>query len=251
MPDWVCPRCNYSTNHKQNIERHFYTRKKVCVRKGDGVENLTDEIKTHVLKYFTYEAPNDFDLDDLHIKALVRRIKELENENKVLRESCPIIINNTNYNSINNINVTIKDFGNETLSHVISDVELITDCIHRMHLDGVPRLVKKIYFDPEHPENSTIKLNIEHTDKLMIHKNGEWEMCNNDECIEKLMNASMMIMIKNPPESIDDKIAMNQYTHELLKNGSKLHKKVTQKTNVVVRDNATFLVAPEVTQVLE
>ena len=61
-------------------------------------------------------------------------------------------------NNIKNIynNITINNYGNENISHL--SLEYFRKLIMAGPYGCIPKLVEKIHFDPEHPENQNIKL---------------------------------------------------------------------------------------------
>ena len=48
-PHYCCPRCDYNTNQKNMIRRHFYVNKKICPALVSDIE-LTEETKQYVLE---------------------------------------------------------------------------------------------------------------------------------------------------------------------------------------------------------
>jgi hypothetical protein len=55
LQPYVCPRCNYETPLKKQMNRHFYKTKKLCPNPNNLV--LTDEIKKEVLESHVYHIP--------------------------------------------------------------------------------------------------------------------------------------------------------------------------------------------------
>jgi len=65
--------------------------------------------------------------------------------------------NNTTNNN-NNINVNItNNYGNENLDYIRADTEALTKAVIAGQA-GLQDIIKKLYFNPEHPENSTVQL---------------------------------------------------------------------------------------------
>ena len=79
------------------------------------------------------------------------------------------IANSVIKSNINN-NVIVNDFGNEDRSHIAP--ELIEECLKTFKI--MP-LVEKTYFDPDKPENQTIKCLSSKKKIVMIRKGGQWE----------------------------------------------------------------------------
>ena len=80
----------------------------------------------------------------------------------------------TTNNITNNTNVTILNFGYEDLSH-LDTVELVCD-LKRDMINGLAKAINQVYFNPEKPENRTVRLkSIKHQLCEVMH-NGEWHI---------------------------------------------------------------------------
>lgn len=55
-PDYMCPRCKYTTNHKSNMNNHLNKKKKPCITTYNNIE-LTKEIKDYILDNRIYKIP--------------------------------------------------------------------------------------------------------------------------------------------------------------------------------------------------
>lgn len=56
-PNYTCPRCGYTTDHKGAMNKHFTLTRKTCPSYCDPIVELTDEIKEHVLLNRVYRPP--------------------------------------------------------------------------------------------------------------------------------------------------------------------------------------------------
>jgi hypothetical protein len=73
-------------------------------------------------------------------------------ENQTNIENQNNIENQTNNNTIN---IHINAFGKENTDYL--DDQAIVECIDRI-FNSVPAILKRIHFDPDHPENHNIKI---------------------------------------------------------------------------------------------
>jgi len=122
------------------------------------------------------------------------KIMEMEEEIKNLKLNQ---INQTNNNIINNITnntININNFGDENLKHLRSkDFANLLSGIY----SAVPKLIEKIHFDPEHPENQNIKYTNRKLPYLKIMKNNKWQLVNKkEELLDLIDNKCFMLKEK-------------------------------------------------------
>tara|TARA_B100001057_G_scaffold457540_1_gene505931 strand:+ start:144 stop:842 length:699 start_codon:yes stop_codon:yes gene_type:complete len=102
------------------------------------------------------------------------------------------IINQTNikinitHNEVKNINnISINNFGEENR-------EMITDnFLNRMikfPYSSIPKLIKKVHFNKEFPENMNLRMLNKKDNKLQIIKNGKWLYVNKDDTYRFLID---------------------------------------------------------------
>jgi hypothetical protein len=95
------------------------------------------------------------------------------------------IENQTNNNTNNTINIHINAFGKENTEYL--DDQAIVECIDRI-FNSVPAILKRIHFDPDHPENHNIKI----TNKKLPYAsvmgdNRTWKTVNKKDAIESMV----------------------------------------------------------------
>ena len=95
------------------------------------------------------------------------------------------IENQTNNNTNNTINIHINAFGKENTDYL--DDQAIVECIDRI-FNSVPAILKRIHFDPDHPENHNIKI----TNKKLPYAsvmgdNRTWKTVNKKDAIETMV----------------------------------------------------------------
>ena len=111
--------------------------------------------------------------------------KDSENMKKEIEELKNFKIQTQNNNTTNNNNITttnninnskniyINNYGNENLKHLRSkDFTKLFDGIY----NAVPKLIEKIHFDPNHPENQNIKFTNKKLPYLKIMKDDKWQL---------------------------------------------------------------------------
>lgn len=209
--EYICKRCGYATNLVANMKTHL-RRKTPCVDNnncgitcGDLIKEYEKDTstfdficKTCDLKFKTrqglnyHKRNNGCKLNEIQEKD--KKIKELQEEIIKLRN-----VNNTGhgiiYNTTNNItNITIVyDFGQEDILYIKDNPDFIKECLLDIP-SGLRKVVKKIYFDKDHPENHTITMKNLKLNQVMVREDGQWMQRNAHETIPKMVKKSKRIL---------------------------------------------------------
>jgi hypothetical protein len=177
MVNYDCPRCGYSTERKSRIKIHIH-RKNPCKSYLNDIVLL--EYEDVILKGDRYceNTITNLNSPQEKIKKLQEKIDELENEKKV--SVPPQFVNN---GTINILNIT--------LPHGDSNYDFLTDkdynhCLNRMIM-SVPNLIKRIHFNPKHPENHNIFISNIKNKLAMVYDGKQWNLTNQDRTINKLI----------------------------------------------------------------
>ena len=165
-----CLYCNKKLSRSDSLQRHL----NICKKKLE-CEQLVLHNK------------------DMEIEEKNKKIKELEE--KIKTKGDTNIVNNTNNtnNTINN-NIHINNYGDENLKHLRSKdfANLLTGIY-----SAVPKLIEKIHFDPEHPENHNIKYTNKKLPYLKVMKNDKWQLVNKKhELLDLIDNKYFMLKEK-------------------------------------------------------
>jgi len=158
----ICIYCNKSYSKMCHLRRH----EKTCKNKKEAetlVINQTDKI--------------------------MKMEKEIE-ELKIYKIQTQNNITNTNSNNITN-NIIINNYGDENLKHLRT--KDFTGLLQGIY-GAVPKLIKKIHFDPNHPENQNIKLPNKKYPYLKIMKNDNWELVNKRPELLDLIDSKYFIL---------------------------------------------------------
>jgi len=144
---YFCEFCNNVFSRSDSLNRH-YTRCKVKKQSEELILNQNEEIK--------------------QMKSEIEELKKIKVQNNITN-------NNTNTNSHNTINntININNYGNEDIKHLRSkDYVNLLKGIY----SAVPKLIKQIHFDPEHPENQNIKFTNKKFPYLKVMKEDKWQL---------------------------------------------------------------------------
>jgi len=165
---YTCEFCKktYSTNSHMN--RHMKKCSKIDLSSNDKV-----------IKY---------------IHTIEKEKKKMMKEIEKLMDKVGTTNNNTITNS-NNVNmqqnITINSYGKENLEYLTQDY--LTSLL-KIPYRSIPNLVKKIHFNPNHPENCNIKIPNRKEKFAKVYNSGSWEFKNKKEVIESIVDNSYNII---------------------------------------------------------
>ena len=84
-----------------------------------------------------------------------------------------------------------QNYGNEDLKHLRSkDFANLLNGIY----NAVPKLIEKIHFDPEHPENQNIKYTNQRSPYLKVIKDNKWHLVNKKHELLDLIDNKCFIL---------------------------------------------------------
>ena len=217
MYKFNCIICDYHTNRKSDLNKHLNTKKhkkniKICI----PIENENE--KTTYQEYNVLKNKDNFEIegsfkchfcnaiftrqDNLsrHIKSYCKNkincykeeynknndeyIKLLKNKDEQINKLLDKIENNTYIQNTQN-NVVINDFGNENNKMLTKNFlfKLIN-----VPMSSIPRMVKKIHFNDDFPENKNMRILNKKDNKLQIIKNGKWQYVSKKETLRNLID---------------------------------------------------------------
>ena len=211
---YSCPRCGYETYHKNCFKNHL-NRKFICepLYSNIPIIDIGKEYKINITPYkqkINMPLNNNNNKNNIRceycLKKLSRQdslsrhlnickkkknnsILELKNSINTLITNNNTINNNTTNN--NNLQIILNNYGNETKPEL--DDKYLMKLI-KGAFSAVPKLVEKIHFDPEYPENSNVKITNKKLPYASIRKNNKWELEDKDKFINKLMEDKYNIL---------------------------------------------------------
>ena len=136
-------------------------------------------------------------------------IEELKTKSVITNNSNNNSNNNTTNNTINN-NININNLGYENIKH-LKNIDF-AEILQSMY-NAVPKLIEKIHFDPNHPENQNIKYTNQKSPYLKIVKDKKWQFVNKKEEILDLID-NKCFMLKDKYYSILKKNKYNITEHQ-------------------------------------
>jgi hypothetical protein len=208
MIEYKCPRCMFKTSRVDNFRKHLRREKpcddvQACNKTQHEIECELDDNLQQVCCKRCHKAYANHRFLAMHMKYC----DMLDcGENEEIHDKTPTIDNttttnntnchnvtttttNTNCNNVTNNNihhhyhhVAINNFGEEDVSYITDDVMM--NCVNTMKVAG---LIDRIYFDKNHPENHTIRLESEKKGHVGLHKNGHWIVSDMNSSIDNII----------------------------------------------------------------
>ena len=179
----ICSRCHYETSKMSSILDHLKRNNPCACKYSD--ETREDLIETMLSRTFdcpyckrNFAAARNLskhaacctkkELSELsqQIGSLVDTIQHLKENSSSSSSNNSSSIVNVN---INNTFIVINNFGAEDRSYITQDI--MQQCIDKMKI--IP-LIESVYFNPEHPENQTIKLKSEKQKRVILRQDDKW-----------------------------------------------------------------------------
>ena len=158
-----CIYCNKDCKRSNNRSRHELT----CILKDDYVRNMEIKLDIECCGYSSTTCRFcNKDYSKLSRHQLVCKAKEdyKEKLEKQLEERKPVATTMNITNNMNNIDhstnitnyITVNPFGKENMDYLTRAVILKLCKKANFRNEIIPRLVKQVHFNPEHPENHNI-----------------------------------------------------------------------------------------------
>ena len=128
------------------------------------------------------------------ILCIVNENREMKEQIRTLRNRIEVLIDsrNTTNNHIqtqNNIEtqnvIVVNSFGNENTEYLTD--QIISRLIQTGPFTCLPKIIERIHFDPEHPENHNIKVTNQKNNYAKIVKDNKWVTANKKQAIDTMI----------------------------------------------------------------
>ena len=141
-------------------------------------------------------------------KKKVKVFNDLENMlidmtqmKNLFKDTQSIIINN-NQKIINN-NIVVNNFGNENLEY-LSD-KMIGNLL-AYPKSCIPKLIKQIHFNPDHPENHNIRIKNKKLKYAEVKENNQWKLKHKKTVLDDLVDFGYITLeeFKDDKDNLDE-----------------------------------------------
>ena len=227
---YTCSRCKkYKTSLKSNLKRHM-NRKKSCplfIRKVPHNNTQIPHNNTTINHFICQHCNKSFSRKDSLNRHILLYCKEyklnqenvrLQEENHMLKSQITTIntnvTNNNITNTINNNNIIIKAYGNEELEHILPRLPML---IKNFPTTAVTDMICETYYDPEYPENKTVKINTTKEKWAHIYNGKKWDVHKKMDVIMNVLQKSFKFIDTffekheiQPPEYMQNKVTWEE-----------------------------------------
>ena len=276
--EYNCKRCGYKTDVKANLIKHL-SKNKICpplfidIERILLINSLTALFEkkhecdkchkkfSHLSGKYRHQKTCEYD-DIEELDNVKKQVTELKEKNFQLEESLKKLqmasasnnITNITNNNQQNITINLSSFSRERIDHITP--EFIKNCLKEMNMI---RLLEQVHFDPEHPENHTVRVKNMNKNLLEYHQDGKWIIGNKDRVIEDMINCSGYRILKtfyrNNKEEINQEIDEEEYDSEKIiqeiddwltkidKEDQKLFKELKSNIFLIILNNKAMVCA--------
>jgi len=180
----ICKYCDRTFSRKNNLTRHYKTCK----------EKEKDDIFKKDMMELVTRLNNQL---DEHKEQLKTKDMQIEKKDKQIDE----LIKKAGITQNIQQNIKILAYKNTDISH-LTDQDYIY-CLNRSNM-CIPQLIKKIHFNPQRPENHNVYISNIKNKYIMIYDGIKWNLNNQDETIEDLIDANEFVLEQKLEEWIEN-----------------------------------------------
>jgi len=213
---YTCYACLFSSNQKNDYNRHINRKKHIknvseieankVTSQKDPKKSQKDPKKSQKEPVFlcnycnstfkTYANKRRHELHrckelsykDKKIKLLEKEKKKLEKQiEKMLDKTCTINNNTTNNNTNNNTNniIVVNNYGKENTDYLTA--EKIALLLNRPY-DSIQDLIKMLHFNADHPENHNVKITNKKEPFALVWNDPIWELRKKKKVVKDMVD---------------------------------------------------------------
>jgi len=171
--EFICEYCNQKFTFKQSMYKHIKYR---CVKNKD--EDLKELVR--LMNLTLQQKDTQLEIQQKQIMTQTKQIEKLMGK---------LEINNSFNTNIQN-NITLLAYRDTDVSH-LTETDYVS-CIKQVNF-CVKKLIEKIHFNPEKPENMNIYISNLKDKYMMIYENETWNIKNKKELDDIYEDKEMMI----------------------------------------------------------
>ena len=167
-------------------------------------------------------------------------INNTTNNNTNNNTTNPNTSHNNSNNNDNSINIHINNYGSENMDYIKKGelTKLLTGAFH-----AIPKLIEKIHFHPEHPENHNIKITNKKEPYIKVRKDDKWQLQDKKETLEHLVDNKYYILEDHFADLDDNALkahttAMIEKFIERFNSDEELLKTIKRKSEMMILNNS-------------
>jgi len=225
-----CMYCNKVFKRNWHLNRHLKTCKmKTKCDDKKTLEELKDKVEDLIIQLSNQNNKNN-------------KILNTTNNNNTNTS-----LNNTSSNNTNNNNKTLNNNSNNVTQHITinnygeENLKCLTEAYLTKLIKGaftaIQKLIEKIHFNPEYPENQNIKITNKKEPYIKVRKNNKWELQDKKETIDTIVDDKYYIL----DDHIDTQKELTEFEKELMEkfkerlhNEEDLLKEIKKKSELII-----------------
>ena len=183
---YICG-CGKSFSNKPNLCRHS---KKCVIRQEKSNANSSTVPSLCPTLFNTLVQQTQIMAETIQKKD--SQIELLTNQVSLLLEKASFGTNTNSHNNSNTTNnietqnvIVVNSFGHENTEHLTD--QIICKLIQNGPFTCLPKIIERIHFDPEHPENHNIKVTNQKNNYAKIVKDNKWVTANKKQAIDTMI----------------------------------------------------------------
>lgn len=159
--NFYCEFCNQGFTRKNNLKRHMKDRCKGEIKIKDD-----EEEQDYKILFEKYKETTEKQMENLYrqIDSLIDRVGDV---------------------NITQNNIVLNSYGQEDLSHI---TEKFMTSIIKIPYGAIPKMIEKVHFSEEKPENKNICIPNKKQPYLKVFNTDKWVLCDRKEAIKTIVN---------------------------------------------------------------
>ena len=215
-----CEFCQKEFTRKDNLDRH-YLKCKYIDKNDDNLMKMENKLLKEQLQKF----------EDREKRWAEREIK-LRNEIEKLLEKVGNVTNITNQQ-----NIYINSHGHENLEYISASY---MSKLLKIPFGALPKLIKHIHFNPDHPENHNIKITNKKLPYASVWEGDKWTVKDKKEVIANMVDKGFNILDEHYDNNGKNDLSDNQdnrytdFKSKFQSGDKKLTKNVVKETEITI-----------------
>ena len=175
------PHLKITQKTSQNMEKKHNC--KYCNKQFSRIDNLNRHVKN------TCKNAKD----KLTYKELFLEIKDqFKKEKEDLKDQINLLLTKVGNTTINNTNnIQLNSYGKEDLSHI---TDTLKTQLLKMPYGMIPKMIEKVHFNPDAPQNNNILLTNKNDNKIKIFCGSKWIYQDKKDTIDDLVDGKYFIL---------------------------------------------------------
>ena len=208
-PDiYTCEYCEETFTNFSNKRRHELHR---C-KENTSVSNSIITKQEIQIKKLEKEKENQIKKLE---KAMEKQCKEMETQKKEMAKQIELLLTKVgnNYTTINNTNtnnIQLNNYGSEDLTHI---TDALKTYLLRIPFGAIQRLIEKIHFNKEKPENINLMITNKRDNKISVYEDGKWVYRNKKKTIQRLIDNKYYILDDHYNDIPDEELSDFNHTN--------------------------------------